>query len=368
MKMLRTPTTLAVVALVTALSAPVSTVQAQTPYYAAAAPVGAMPRVTAFDVKSVGNVEAGTELDFTVWGTPGAVATLHIDGAQRSLALTEVVAGRYEGTYTVGRRDRIGPDSKVTANLRKNNQVGTALLSEPLQNGWPSPVAVNTAPRIELLDADNENGRRARSTVRYTMKGTPGGYASVQIEGSQPTTLQLEEVRPGEYTGVYTVSPGQWLATDRPLTGRLRVGDRSTTVTAAEAYSDVRILGNNGNRRWDRMPVSCVDCGHVESVNRVEVDGNGKVIGTVAGGLLGAVVGSQIGKGDGRTAAGVVGAVGGALLGREIGQRNSHRTQYEVVVRTPAGERRTVNYDELPPVKVGDAVRVVGDSLEPWRG
>jgi hypothetical protein len=38
------------------------------------------------------------------------------------------------------------------------------------------------------------------------------------------------------------------------------------------------------------------------------------------------------------------------------------------VVRTPAGERRTVNYDEPPPVKVGDAVRVVGDSLEPWRG
>lgn len=366
MKHIRNRLALAALATLCASTLPMGHAVAQTSY--ASARVPAMPRVTAFDVKTVGQVESGTELDFTVWGTPGSAAVLHIDGAQRNLPLTEVVPGRYEGTYTVGRRDRIGPGSKVTANLRKNNQVTTALLAEPLQNGWPSPLAADTTPHIELLDADNEPGRRGRNTVRYTLKGTPGGSASVQIDGSQPSTLTLEEVRPGEYTGVYTLPPGQWLATDHALVGRLRVGDRSTVTTANNAYDDVRLDMRPDNRRWNRMPMSCSDCGHVEQVNRVEVDGNGKVIGTVAGGLLGAVVGSQFGKGDGRTAAGVAGAVGGALLGREIGNRSGHRTQYEVVVRTPSGERRTVNVDEPPTVKVGDAVRLVGDGVEPWRG
>ena len=80
--------------------------------------------------------------------------------------------------------------------------------------------------------------------------------------------------------------------------------------------------------------------------------------------MLGAVVGSQFGKGDGRTAAGVAGAVGGALLGREIQKRSNQRTQYEVVVRMNDGAQRTVVYAEAPSWRVGDRVRVVGETLE----
>ena len=42
--------------------------------------------------------------------------------------------------------------------------------------------------------------------------------------------------------------------------------------------------------------------------------------GTVLGGVAGAVVGSQFGKGDGRTAATALGAVIGATVGRNIGK------------------------------------------------
>ena len=42
--------------------------------------------------------------------------------------------------------------------------------------------------------------------------------------------------------------------------------------------------------------------------------------GTVLGGVAGAVVGNQFGKGDGRTAATALGAVIGATVGRNIGQ------------------------------------------------
>lgn len=356
MKRFRQTLLAATVAVLGATALPVGTALAQ-PAYATAS---AMPRITAFDVKSVGRVEAGTELDFTLWGTPGSQAVLHIDGAQRTLAMSETAPGRYEGTYTVGRRDQIGAQSKVTANLRNGNRVSTALLSEPLQQGWPSPLAAAATPQIDSLSVSNDPGRRARDRLRFTLRGTPGGHASVAIAGSDPTTLTLDETRPGEYTGTYTVPRGAAVDTTHGVQARLRVGDRSTLTTVAHAYDQVQ---------WnDRRPVACLDCGRVEAVNRVEVDGDGRVIGTLAGGVLGAVVGSQFGKGNGRTAAGVAGAVGGALLGREIERRANRHTQYEVVVRTQSGERKSVLYEDEPPVKVGDAVRIVGDTLEPRRG
>jgi hypothetical protein len=89
------------------------------------------PRVTAFDVRPLDRIEPGAELEFTVWGTPGSDAVLSIDGAQRVLRLVESSPGVYQGVYTIGVRDRIAPDSRVTANLRRGNRVGTACSTKP---------------------------------------------------------------------------------------------------------------------------------------------------------------------------------------------------------------------------------------------
>ena len=359
MKLVRHSMAAASLAILTLTGLPHATAYAQPASRSAPMQV---PRVTAFDVRQVDRVEPGADLDFTLWGTPGAQAVLQIDGAARPLALSETSPGRYQATYTVGRRDRITPESKVTVNLRRDNRVATALLSEPLQDNWPSPLASTNPPQIESVSVSDEGrGRRARDdSVRFTLKGTPGGQASVQLEGTQPRTLVLDEVRGGEYTAIYTLAAGEMIDIEKPLTARLRVGNRSTFTTVHHAYDSVR---------WhERRAAWCADCGVVQSINRVEVDGEGRVLGTVAGGVLGGLVGSQIGKGDGRTAAGVVGAVGGALLGREIERRQNRRIQYDVVVRTTDGQTRTVHYDEAPSVKVGDSVRVVGDTLEPRRG
>jgi outer membrane lipoprotein SlyB len=45
--------------------------------------------------------------------------------------------------------------------------------------------------------------------------------------------------------------------------------------------------------------------------------------GAVIGGVLGAAVGNQIGKGDGRNAATVVGGVGGAVVGHNVQKRRA---------------------------------------------
>jgi outer membrane lipoprotein SlyB len=356
-KMLR-PLTLAVALVTTSAGFGLLPTEAAAQPAAQRRAVSPMPRVTALEVKPVDRIEPGADLEFTLWGTPGAVATLEIEGTRRPLTLYEASPGIYRGTYTVARRDRIVAESRVTANLRRDNRVATAVLGQSLQADWPSPVASAPQPQISQVRVA-DGGRRNPNLLRFTLLGTPGGHASVHIQGTNPRVLVLEEVRPGEYTGEHLLQAGARLATDRPLVARLRVGDRVASSSVDNAYQNVSLRGRGD--AW------CGECGVVEAVNVVEVDGNGKVIGTVAGGVIGALLGSQIGKGDGRTAAGVAGAVGGALIGREIARRG-HSTQYEVVVRLNEGERKVVMYQATPPVKVGDSVRLVNDGLELRRG
>ena len=319
------------------------------------------PRISGFDVEQVDRLEPGAELNFTVWGTPGAAVLLQIDGGRRTVRLDETTPGRYQGGYIVGRSDRIGPDSRVHANLRRDNRVTTALLGEALQVGWPVPgEAAAYAPEIQSVGVTREPGRGRADALRYTVRGTPSGQASVLLQGSQARNVVLDEVRPGEYVGTYVLPQGAWVDTERPLVAQLRLGNRTVQNSVPNAYAGVNFRA----RRADAYGSNCPDCATVQAVNEVVVDGEGRVLGTVAGGVLGAVVGSQFGKGDGRTAAGVAGAVGGALLGREIQKRHNQRTQYEVVVRMNDGVQRTVMYAEPPAFRVGDRVRVAGETLE----
>ncbi len=316
-------------------------------------------RVTGFDVQQVDRVEPGTELNFTVWGTAGAAVLVQIDGGARTVRLDETTAGRYQGSYVVGRSDRIGPESRVHANLRLNNRVATATLGEALQADWPVPGQSAALPEIQSVAVVREAGRANVDALRYTVRGTPGGQASVQVQGSQTRNVLLDEVRAGEYAGTYVLPQNAWVDTQQPLLAQLRLGNRTAQTSVPNAYAGVTFVSKRP------APVAaCYDCATVQAVNEVVVDGDGKVLGTVAGGVLGAVVGSQFGKGDGRKAAGVAGAVGGALLGREIQKRHNQRTQYEVVVRMNDGTQRSVVYAEPPNFRAGDQVRVVGETLE----
>jgi hypothetical protein len=101
--------------------------------------------VEAFDVERVPQLTAGTQLNFSLFGTPGAAAALQIDGARRALDLHEVQPGVYEGGYTIDAQDRIPPDGQVTATLRSGNGLASAILEEPLLLDG-APVA-STPPR-----------------------------------------------------------------------------------------------------------------------------------------------------------------------------------------------------------------------------
>ena len=262
------------------------------------------PRIDDFDVQSVNRVRPGTPLRFTLEGTPGARALVSIDGTRRSLVLTETSAGVYSGTYVVSRNDRIPVNARVTARLQRGDHVGTAQLAEALQRDW-AVAAAPRAPEIAQVRVSDED-RRGRGWMRFTVTGTPGAQATVEFTTDQRYTLALNEVRPGEYTALYRLDRGMSLDTDHPLQARLRMGERVATTTARDAWDSLsdRALARNGDR----------DFGVVESVHRIE---------------------------------------------RAYGD-----SDYEVIVRTEEGQRQVITYEGLPPFRVGDEVRVVGNTLE----
>lgn len=264
------------------------------------------PRIDDFDVQEVNRVRPGTPLRFTVEGTPGSRALVSIDGTRRSLVLTETSAGVYSGTYVVSNADRIPVNARVTARLQRGNTVGTAVLAEGLQRDWSTATAPR-APEIANVRVSDED-RRGRGWMRFTVTGTPGAQATVEFTTDQRYTLALNEVRPGEYTALYRLDRGMALDTERPLQARLRIGERVATSTAPNAWDALsdRALARNG--AYDR------DFAVVESVHRIDR-----------------------GYGD---------------------------SDYEVVVRTDEGQRQVITYEGLPPFRVGDEVRVVGNTLE----
>lgn len=115
--------------------------------------------------------------------------------------------------------------------------------------------------------------------------------------------------------------------------------------------------------RYVAAAPACATCGAVESVTPVERSSkpDGVGLGTVAGGVLGAVLGNQVGHGNGRAAATVLGAVGGGFAGNAIEGKMRRETVYQVGVRMQDGSHRTVEVAQ-PPV-VGSAVTVDGATL-----
>ena len=117
-------------------------------------------------------------------------------------------------------------------------------------------------------------------------------------------------------------------------------------------------------------PVACADCGTVEAVTPVQRQGdvNGVAVGdttiglgTVAGGVVGGLLGNQVGGGSGKTAMTVLGAAGGAFAGNQIEKNMKKVTVYQVRVRMNDGSTRNVEVSSSIPV--GSRVIVEGKNL-----
>lgn len=136
-------------------------------------------------------------------------------------------------------------------------------------------------------------------------------------------------------------------------------------VTPAPRPAPLTYSNANGSPAYSPQPQrqACLSCGTVESVTPVQrsTKAEGPGLGAVAGGVLGAVLGNQVGHGNGRAAATVLGAVGGGYAGNAIEGNMKNVTLYQVGVRMEDGSRRTVEISQAP--SVGSAVTVEGANL-----
>ena len=322
-------------------------------------PMASAPQITGFDVEPARRLTAGSELVFTLYGTPGGAASMRINGLPATIYLNEVESGVYETTYTIRTRDRLTATTAVTANLRSGNQIATQTLDESLLAGAPSPSARAAAaaaagsPKIDRFEVSPPARLQSGEDLLFTLYATPAGQASVRIAGVKGKIF-LQEMKTGVYEGVYTIKDRDRIAANATTTANLHLGNRDASATLNRSLA----AGPGLAPPPPRAVSICANCGVVEAINVVEVKGDGSYIGKIAGGVIGGLLGSQVGQGRGTTAAEIAGAIGGVVVGNEIEKRVKKTTHYDVVARLQGGGAQTVTYATQPTFKVGDKVRV----------
>jgi len=142
--------------------------------------------------------------------------------------------------------------------------------------------------------------------------------------------------------------------------------DKSDAAASSAASAPI-IAGtgrdNNGRSKLSAYANTCASCGTVESIRALQLKGDATGLGAVAGGVTGAVVGNQIGRGNGNTAMTLLGAAGGALAGNEIEKNVKKHYSYRVTVHMDDGSFRTVSQSHAPALAVGERVRVVDGAV-----
>ncbi len=108
----------------------------------------------------------------------------------------------------------------------------------------------------------------------------------------------------------------------------------------------------------------CNSCGVIESVREVQTKGAGTGLGAVGGGLVGGLLGHQVGGGSGKDVMTVVGVVGGAMAGNEVEKRSRTTTSYSITVRYDDGSSGVFSEATQPAWRAGDKVKVVNGVIQ----
>ena len=314
------------------------------------------PVIRTFSVQQVAALTPGTELDFQLSGTAGALASVTLAGSDKTVVLRETRAGQYQGAYTLSRRDQVKFDSQVLATLKLGDGQAQVPLAQTLLTAAAHQSAMDTALPVAVVDyfGSQTDGYAGGDEIVFTVRGSPSGKASVRLGGSD-AVIELTEQPAGEYRGSYTIRSRDRISADSLATLRLSTGGRAMELS--------KPLGADTLQPTRSARQSCATCGVVQSVQVVDVPAEPGYAGAIAGGLAGAVLGNQIGKGDGRTVARILGAVGGAYAGREIEKQAGKTQRHDVTVRLHSGQVQTISLAQDPGLKVGAQVKIIDGTV-----
>ena len=188
---------------------------AAAPQLAGAQPRGRpAPEIRNFEAGLSDQLAPGSEIDFTLEGTPNGQASVRLSGINRTIALRETERGVYEGSYTLSRRDRLGsqPTARATLRVRKLATVATQALvgtaqpvaAQPTPPPPPPPAPAAAPLAIERFNVTPVARIEPGAELRFAVVGTPGARASFTIDGVVKD-VAMTEARPGRYEGAYTI-------------------------------------------------------------------------------------------------------------------------------------------------------------------
>lgn len=101
--------------------------------------------------------------------------------------------------------------------------------------------------------------------------------------------------------------------------------------------------------------------GSVQAIDVIRPEQESRIgVGTIAGAVIGGLIGHQVGEGNGNTAATVIGAAGGALIGHQIEKRNQPQVdQYRLTIRMQNGSYQTLMQNtDFVDLRVGDRIHI----------
>jgi outer membrane lipoprotein SlyB len=174
-------------------------------YHGAKMVASSQLKIDHFSVDPAPDLKGGSELYFSVLGTPGSQVDLSIQGVKGKVFLPEVKAGEYAGTYTIRTRDRILPNSRVTAHMRLDGRDTSASLVQALQSAnAPQPLNVNrvcnncgTVESVNLIEVKGEGGY-----LGAIGGGVVGAILGNQVgQGNGRTAAQIAGALGGAYAG-----------------------------------------------------------------------------------------------------------------------------------------------------------------------
>ena len=168
------------------------------------------PQIDSFTVDAGSPLAPGSDIDFTLEGTPKGQASVRITGVNKNIVMREVSQGIYEGSYTISRRDKLGTQPTARAMLRVRGVASSTtqalapaaapVVAQPVAT--PPPVA--SMPVIERFGVTPVAKIEPGAELRFNAIGTPGGRAFLTIDGVV-RDVAMPEVRPGRYEGAYTI-------------------------------------------------------------------------------------------------------------------------------------------------------------------
>lgn len=188
--------------------------------------------------------------------------------------------------------------------------------------------------------------------------GTPAPAAPVAAATTEATASPAPNAAENAAPGAATVAAAP--AAVAPAARTAKPAARATSTREASR----KTAGENVARTPPPTPVAvCKNCGMIESINEIAQDGDASGLGAVAGGVVGAVLGNQVGGGRGKSAATLLGGIGGAVAGHQIEKSQHKKFSYEIVVRFDDGTRQVLRQETAPAWRQGDRIELVDGIL-----